>query len=91
MHQKWCIVQLTGVEEGKEEVYSGYSSVITIGEVRGDRITLDIDGCLVEPNADGTIDLRKEPLKEITIPRDGTITLKSKTMDGGVTLEITYE
>jgi len=29
--------------------------------------------------------------KEITIKRDETVTLKTQTMDGGVTLEIKYE
>ena len=50
-----------------------------------------MDGCYVEPNPDGTINLNKESLKEITIKRDETVTLKTQTMDGGVTLEIKYE
>jgi len=42
-------------------------------------------------DTDGTINLNKEPLKEITIKRNQTVVLKSQTMDGGVTLEIKYE
>ncbi len=74
-----------------EEVYSGFSSEIKIESASDSEIVLKIEGCLVEPNADGTIDMRKEPLTEITIQRDQTITLKSQTMDAGVTLEITYK
>ena len=88
----WDTTTVTILRHG-EEVYSGYSSEIKVDSLSYNEkeITLAIDGCLVEPNADGSIDLRKEPLKEITMQKGDTITLKSQTMDGGVTLEITFK
>ena len=74
-----------------EEVYNGFNSVITIDSVSNREIVLKIEGCLVEPNADGSVNLSKEPLKEITVKRDETVKLVSQTMDGGVKLEIKYE
>lgn len=74
-----------------EKVYEGYGSVVEIRSADNMEVVLEIEGCLVEPNPDGTINLNKEPLKEITIKRNQTIVLKSQTMDGGVTLEIKYE
>lgn len=80
------------VLHGGEIVYEDESyGVIKIDSANDKKVTLEIEGCFVEPNPDGSIDLRAEPLKEITIERDQTVTLKTQTMDGGVTLEIKYE
>lgn len=64
---------------------------IKVDSATDKEVVLKMDGCYVEPNPDGTINLNKESLKEITIKRDETVTLKTQTMDGGVTLEIKYE
>lgn len=80
------------VLRGGEIVYKHEPyGVIKIGSANDKKVTLEIDGCFVEPNYDGTINLRAEPLKELMIERDQTVTLKTQTMDGGVTLEIKYE
>ncbi len=75
----------------KEELYSGYASKVTVKKVSEDKIVLSLDGCLVEPNENGTIDMRKNPLKKITVKSGQTIELVSQTMDAGVRLEISYE
>ncbi len=75
----------------KEELYNGYASKVTVKKVSEDKIVLSLDGCLVEPNENGTIDMRKEPLKKITVKSGQTIELVSQTMDAGVRLEISYE
>ena len=75
-----------------EIVYDSINyGTIKVDSANDKEVVLKMDGCYVEPNPDGTINLNKEPLTAITIPRDETITLKTQTMDGGVTLEIKYE
>lgn len=56
-----------------------------------DRIVLDIDGCLVEPNDNGSINLNADPLEEVELEAGESITLVSQTMDAGIRLVITYE
>ena len=74
-----------------DELYSGFSSVITVKNANEDRVVLAIDGCLVEPNKDGTINMNKEPLKSVTLEEGGSIELVSQTMDAGVNITITLE
>ena len=75
-----------------EIVYDSINyGTIKVDSANDKEVVLKMDGCYVEPNPDGTINLNKESLKEITIKRDETVTLKTQTMDGGVTLEIKYE
>ena len=74
-----------------DELYNGYGSVITVKSVNDDRVVLAIDGCLVEPNKDGTINLNKEPLKSITLEVGESIELVSQTMDAGVHVTLAYE
>ncbi len=74
-----------------DELYSGFHSVVTVKSVDEEKIVLSLDGCLIEPNPNGTINLRAEPLKEITLEKGEDIILASQTMDAGVTLTISYK
>ncbi|MBO4591425.1 MAG: hypothetical protein J5684_02550 [Eubacterium sp.] len=73
-----------------DEVYNGFDSVIKVKSVGSDKIVLSIDGCLVEPNEDGGINLNKDPLKKVTLNKGQSIELSSQTMDVGVDLTINY-
>lgn len=74
-----------------DEVYNGYASTITVKSVTDDEIEFELTGCLVEPNPSGSINLNKEPLKELTLKKGQKIKLKSQTMDGGVTIVLEYK
>ncbi len=83
-------VVFSPVKKG-DEIYNGFSSVITVKSVSAGKIVLAIDGCLVEPNADGTINLDIEPLRKVILETGESIELVSQTMDGGVNITITFE
>lgn len=74
-----------------DELYNGFGSTIKIKSIDEDEIKLDIDGCLVIPNADGSISLRSDPIEKVTLKRGETIELASQTMDAGVKLRIDYK
>ena len=71
-------------------VYDANRTKVTIKSVDDDEIVLSIDGYMVEPNKDGTINLTADPLKKIEIERGESIELHSQTMDAGFELYITY-
>ena len=77
--------------EAGDVVYDDGYYRIEIESVNGDVIVLDVDGCLVEPNSDGTINLRAESVDEIEIAAGESIELVSQTMDSGINLIISYE
>ena len=83
-------VVFSPVKKG-DEVYNGYSSVITVKSVSEDKIVLAIDGGLVEPNEDGSINLNREPLKKLTLEPGQSVELASQTMDAGVHIMISFE
>ena len=83
-------VTYTPLKKG-DEVYNGFSSVIKVKSVNEDKIVLAIDGILVEPEDDGTIDMSKEPLKSITLKSGESIKLVSLSMGAGVKLLIEFE
>ena len=72
-------------------VYDTKFAVITISSVNEERIVLDVDGGMVEPNDDGTINLLMEPIEKVTLNCAETIKLVSQTMDGGTTLVISFD
>ena len=72
-------------------VYDTKFAVITISSVNEERIVLDVDGAMVEPNDDGTINLRMEPIEKVTLKCAETIKLVSQTMDAGTTLVISFD
>ena len=77
--------------EAGDVVYDDGYYRIGIESVNEDVIVLDVDGCLVEPNSDGTINLRAESVDEIEIAAGESIELVSQTMDSGINLIISYE
>ncbi len=74
-----------------DEVYNGSGSIITVKSISKSKLILSVDGCFVEPNEDGTINLRKDPIKKMTLKSGQTIEIVSQTMDAGVELNISYE
>ncbi|MBO4458078.1 MAG: hypothetical protein J5802_10185 [Butyrivibrio sp.] len=74
-----------------DEIYNDWDSVITVKSVDDEKVVLSIDGCFVEPNEDGSINLNKQPLKKLTINRGETVEIETQTMDAGAKLEISYE
>ena len=83
-------VEFNPLEAGDVVYDDGYYR-IEIESVNEDVIVLDVDGCLVEPNSDGTINLRAESVDEIEIAVGESIELVSQTMDSGINLIISYE
>ncbi len=72
-------------------VYDDHFTKITVKSVDSDRIILAIDGGMVEPEADGRIDLNAESLKKIELECGQSIELVSKSMSAGFNLIISYE
>ena len=72
-------------------IYKGFSSVITIKSVNENKVVFDIDGYLVRPNDDGTINLREEPLKSVFVTSGNSVELVTQTMDAGGNITITFE
>ncbi len=73
------------------EIYNGYFSTVTVKSVTDEKIVFAVDGCLVEPNEDGTINMNKDPLKKVTLGVGESIELVSQTMDGGVHVFLSFE
>jgi len=84
-------VVYTSLSEG-DVVYDEIDGKITVKSVSEKKIVLCIeDGCFVEPNENGGINLNADPLKVITLKCGESIELASQTMDEGVNLYIAYE
>ena len=82
-------VVFTPLKSG-DVVYDQRDYKLVVKSVSKDKIVLSGDGYLVETNEDGTIDLRKDPIKEIKIEAGQSVELASQTMDAGIHLIITY-
>ena len=78
------------LEAGDVVFDDGYYRV-AVESVSEDVIVLDVDGCLIEPNSDGTINLRADSVDEIEIAVGESVELVSQTMDAGIRLIISYE
>ena len=72
-------------------VYDSNETKITVKSVTENRLVLEIDGFMVEPNDDGSINLGAEPLKIIDLTKGQSIEIDSQTMDAGFDLLISYE
>ena len=83
-------VEFNPLEAGDVVFDDGYYR-IEVESVSEDVIVFDVDGCLVEPNSDGTINLRADSVDEIEIDAGSSVTLVSQTMDAGIDLIISYE
>lgn len=72
-------------------VYDSNETKITVKSVTENRLVLEIDGFMVEPNDDGSINLGAEPLKIIDLTKGQSIEIDSQSMDAGFNLLISYE
>ena len=82
-------VEYTDVQPG-EVVFDSYGSTITVKKVYDDRIVMTSNGGLIEPNADGTINLGGASVKKIDLHLGDEITLSTQTMDGGAKAILRY-
>lgn len=72
-------------------IYRGFSSVITIKSVNENKVVFDIDGYLVRPNDDGSINLHDDPLKSVFVTSGNSVELVTQTMDAGGNITISFE
>ena len=74
-----------------ELLYDDFDSSIKVRSVNAKKLVLDIDGYLVEPNEDGTINMQAEPLKKVTLEKGRSIQLVTLSMDAGSNISISFE
>ena len=72
-------------------VYDSNSTKITIKSVTDDKIVLELNGYMIEPNDDGSINLNAEPSKKIELTKGQSKELASQTMSAGFNLQISYK
>ena len=72
-------------------VYDSHETKIVVKTVTENRLLLEIDGYMVEPNDDGSDNLNAEPVKTIELTKGQSIELDSQTMSSGFNLLISYE
>ena len=72
-------------------VYDDHFTKITVKSVNESRIVLVVEGGMVEPNDDGTIDLDAEPIEKLELDRGQSVELVSTSMSAGFNLVISYE
>ena len=72
-------------------VYDDHFIKIIVKSVNESRIVLEIEGHMVEPNDDGTINLDAEPIEKLELDCGQSIELASTSMSAGFNLVISYE
>jgi hypothetical protein len=72
-------------------VYDDHFIKIKVKSVNESRIVLEIEGHMVEPNDDGTINLDAEPIEKLELDCGQSIELVSTSMSAGFNLVISYE
>ena len=72
-------------------VYDDHFIKIKVKSVNEGRIVLEIEGHMVEPNDDGTINLDAEPIEKLELDCGQSIELASTSMSAGFNLVISYE
>ena len=72
-------------------VYDDHFIKIKVKSVNESRIVLEIEGHMVEPNDDGTINLDAEPIEKRELDCGQSIELASTSMSAGFNLVISYE
>ena len=72
-------------------VYDDHFIKIKVKTVNESRIVLTIEGHMVEPNDDGTINLDAEPIEKLELDCGQSIELVSTSMSAGFNLVISYE
>ena len=72
-------------------IYDSHETKIAVKKVTENRIVLEIDGYMIEPNEDGSVNLDADPVKIIELTKGQSIELDSQTMSAGFDLLISYE
>ena len=72
-------------------VYDDHFIKIKVKSVNESRIVLEIEGHMVEPNDDGTINLDAEPIEKLELDCGQSIELASTSMSAGFNLVVSYE
>ena len=72
-------------------IYDDHFIKIKVKSVNESRIVLEIEGHMVEPNDDGTINLDAEPIEKLELDCGQSIELASTSMSAGFNLVISYE
>ena len=72
-------------------VYDDHFIKIKVKSVNESSIFLEIEGHMVEPNDDGTINLDAEPIEKLELDCGQSIELASTSMSAGFNLVISYE
>jgi hypothetical protein len=80
----------TSLQKG-DVVYDDHFVKIKVKSVNESRIVLVVEGGMVEPNDDGTIDLGAEPIEKLELDCGQSIELVSTSMSAGFNLVIAYE
>ena len=83
-------IVITPLQRG-DVVYDSHDTKITIKIVTDNKVVLDMDGYMVEPNDDGSVNLNAEPVKRIEITKGQSVELASQTMSAGFDLLVSYE
>ena len=83
-------IDITPLQRG-DVVYDSHNTKITIKIVTDNKVVLDMDGYMVEPNDDGSVNLNAEPVKRIEITKGQSVELASQTMSAGFDLLVSYE
>jgi len=81
---------ITPLQKG-DVVYDGHFVKIKVKSVNESRIVLTIEGPMVEPNDDGTINLDAEPIEKLELECGQSIELVSTSMSACFNLVISYE
>ncbi|SCX94903.1 hypothetical protein [Butyrivibrio sp. INlla14] len=73
-----------------EVIYEYAHYKLTVKKISEDAVVLCSSGGLIEQNPDGTINLNDKGPKTFTIPVNSEMKIASQSMDGGVSLTISY-
>ena len=80
----------TPLQKG-DVVFDDEFTTIKVKSVNESRIVLAIEGHMVEPNDDGTINLDADPIEELELESGQSYELVSTSMSAGFNLVISYE
>ncbi len=81
--------EFTDIKKG-DVIYEYAHYKLTVKRISEDAVILRSSGGLIEANPDGTINLNDNGPKTFTIPVNSEMKIASQSMDGGVSLTISY-
>lgn len=84
------ILSYSPIKKG-DILYNANDTKISVKSINDNKVILAIEGYMVEPNENGTINLNADPLEKIEIKRGESKEIDSQTMDAGFKLYITYK